>query len=96
MTLAVVAGVLAIGGFALADRFSGRNLAVMRHTASLSNDPQLGGERGATAIVGEVVRITGRQGAWSRVVLDDGRDGWIENAVLMSLDVRDVDQIRVN
>jgi tetratricopeptide (TPR) repeat protein len=96
MTLAVVAGVLAIGGFALADRFSGRNLAVMRHTASLSNDPQLGGERSATAIVGEVVRVTGRQGAWSRVVLDDGRDGWIESAVLMSLDVRDVDQIRVN
>jgi hypothetical protein len=95
-TIAVAAGVLALGGFALAERFSGRNLAVMRHTASLSTEPQLGGERGATAIIGEVVRVTGRQGAWSRVVLDDGRDGWIESAVLMSLDARDVEQIRVN
>ena len=54
-----------------------------------STDPQLGGERGATAIIGEVVRVTGRQGAWSRVVLDDGRDGWIEASALVSLDMRD-------
>jgi tetratricopeptide (TPR) repeat protein len=96
MMAAVVAGVFVLGGFALAERFAGRNLAVMRQSASLSDEPQLGAERGATAIVGEVVRVTGRQGAWSRVVLDDGRDGWIENAGLLSLDVRDVDQIRVN
>ena len=93
---AVIAGVFALGGFALRERFSGRDLAVMRHTASLTNEPQLGSERGASAMVGEVVRVTGRQGAWSRVVLDDGRDGWLENTVLISLDARDVDQIRVN
>ncbi len=92
-TLAVVAALLGLGGFALADRLSGRQLAVVRHTGSLSSDPELGGERGATAIVGEVVRVTGRQGAWSRVVLDDGRDGWMENAALLSLDTRDVSQI---
>ena len=61
-----------------------------------SADPQLGGERGATAIIGEVVRVTGRQGAWSRVRLDDGRDGWIESAALVSLDTRDSEQIRAN
>ena len=33
----VVAAVLAIGGFALADRLSGRHLGVMRHTASLQH-----------------------------------------------------------
>jgi hypothetical protein len=90
--LAVAAGVLAIVSFGYADRVSGRHVTVLRRTASLSVDPQLGSERGATAIIGEVVRITGRQGAWSRVSLDDGRDGWIENEVLVSLDPKDVAQ----
>jgi hypothetical protein len=93
-TLAVIAALVAVGGFALSDRLSGRHLAVMRRTASLSTDPELGGERGATAIIGEVVRISGRQGAWSRVLLDDGRDGWLENAALVSLDNRDVSEMR--
>lgn len=88
-TLAIIAVVIAIGGFALSDRLAGRHLAVVGRTASLSSDPELGGERGPTAIVGEVVRVTGVQGAWSRVRLDDGRDGWLENAGLVSLDTRD-------
>jgi len=88
-TLAVIAGLIAIGGFALEDKLSGRHLAVLRHTASLRSDPDLEAELGATAIIGEVVRVDGRQGAWTRVRLDDGRDGWIENAELMSLDVAD-------
>jgi len=96
MTLSVTAALLAIGGFALNERLNGKHLGVMRHTASLNTDPQLGGERGATAIIGEVVRVTGRQGAWSRVRLDDGRDGWIENTSLVSLDSRDAEQIRGN
>jgi hypothetical protein len=93
VALAVLATVISISGFALNDRFAGRHLAVVRHTESLSQDPELGGERGATAIIGEVVRVTGRQGAWSRVVLDDGRDGWVESAALISLDARDASQI---
>jgi hypothetical protein len=93
VALAVLATAISIGGFALNDRFAGRHLAVVRHTESLSHDPELGGERGATAIIGEVVRVTGRQGAWSRVVLDDGRDGWVESAALISLDARDASQI---
>ena len=95
-TLGVICGALVIAGFALDDRLSGRHVAAMRQTASLNNEPQLGGERGATAIIGEVVRVTGRQGAWSRVVLDDGRDGWIESSSLISLDAKDFDQIRIN
>jgi hypothetical protein len=88
-TVAVFGGVLAIAGFALADRTSGAHLAVLRRTASLSTDPTLGGDLGPTAIVGEVVRVTGRQGAWTRVRLDDGRDGWLENASIISLDPRE-------
>jgi hypothetical protein len=91
--VAVGAGVIMIGGFALSDRLSGRHLAVVRHTVSMNTDPELGGERGPTAIIGEVVRVGGQQGAWSRVVLDDGRDGWVENAELLSLDARDAGQI---
>jgi hypothetical protein len=29
--------------------------------------------------------VRGEQGAWSRVVLDDGRDGWIATSALVSL-----------
>jgi hypothetical protein len=90
---AAVSVLLIVAGFALSDRLAGRNLAVMRHTASLNTDPQIGGDRGATAIVGEVVRATGRQGAWTRVRLDDGREGWIESTALISLDARDAAQI---
>ncbi len=96
VVLSVIAVLIAIGGFALADRLSGRHLAVVRQTASLHHDPELGSERGPTAIIGEVVRVSGRQGAWSRVVLDDGRDGWLDNAALISLDVRDAAQIAGN
>jgi hypothetical protein len=92
-TLATTAAAIAIVGFGLGDRTSGRRAAVLRHTASLSNDPEFGGERGATAIIGEVVHVTGRQGAWTRVVLDDGRDGWLESSALISLDARDASQI---
>jgi tetratricopeptide (TPR) repeat protein len=96
VTVSVICVALVIGGFALRDRLSGRDVAAMRVTTSLSTEPQLGGERGATAIIGEVVRVAGRQGAWSRVVLDDGRDGWIETSSLISIDVTDVDQLRIN
>ncbi len=90
--LAVTAAAVAILGFALADRLAGRHLGVVRQTGSLSAEPRLGSDPGPTAIVGEVVRVSGRQGAWSRIVLDDGRDGWIENAQLISLDARDANQ----
>jgi hypothetical protein len=92
-SLSVGAGIVVLCGFALAERAAGRHLEVMRRTASLSSDPEIGGERGPTAIVGEVVREIGRQGAWSRVRLDDGRDGWVESAALISLDTRDASQI---
>ncbi len=91
--LAVTAGIAVLAGFELRERDAGRHLDVLRRTASLTSDPEIGGERGPTAIVGEVVREIGRQGAWSRVRLDDGRDGWVESAALISLDTRDPSQI---
>lgn len=91
-SLGVAAAIIALGGFELRERDAGRHLDVLRYTASLNSDPEIGGERGPTAIVGEVVREIGRQGAWTRVRLDDGRDGWVESAALISLDTRDASQ----
>lgn len=88
-TLAVLALAVLAGGIALEDRVSGHNLAVVRRTGSLAADPSLGAELGPTAIIGEVVRVSGRQGAWTRVILDDGRDGWMESASLLPLGARD-------
>ena len=95
-SLAVPAAAMAIGAFALTDRVSGRHLAVVRHTEALRSDPQLGADRGAIAIVGEIVRVSGREAAWSRVTLDDGRDGWVQSADLVSIDVRDAGQPGTN
>src|SRR5262249_19530186 len=69
-SLAVTTGIIVVSGFALVESAAGRHLEVMRTTTSLSSDPEIGGERGPTAIVGEVVREIGRQGAWTRVRLD--------------------------
>jgi hypothetical protein len=87
--LGVVAGMFILGGLVLIDQQNGRQLAVVRRTGSLSSDPMLASERGATAIIGEVVKTRGRQGSWTRIVLDDGRDGWVESSGLISLDTRD-------
>lgn len=91
--VAGMAGVIALGGFVMAERLGGRHLAVVRQTTSLRAEPDLGGDTDATAIIGEVVRVRGRQGAWSRLILDDGRDGWIETESLVSLDTRDGAQV---
>jgi hypothetical protein len=84
--VAVVAGVIVISGFVLSERLAGRHVAVVRQTTMLRTQPDLAGDTDATAIVGEVVRVGGREGAWSRVVLDDGRDGWVETDSVLSLD----------
>ena len=91
--VALVAGMMAVGGFVVSERLAGRHLAVVRQTTALRGEPDLSGDADATAIVGEVVRVSGRQGAWSRVILDDGRDGWLESETTLSLDEREGSQI---
>jgi uncharacterized protein YgiM (DUF1202 family) len=40
--------------------------------------PALSGDAGVEAQSGELVHVTMRQGAWTRVRLSDGRPGWVE------------------
>jgi hypothetical protein len=89
-TSMVIAGSVAlIATFGIEAQLAGRRIAVVRETMQLHDDPMLGSERGASAIVGEVVRVKGVRGAWTLVGLDDGRDGWIDSGSLISLDQQD-------
>jgi hypothetical protein len=47
--------------------------------------PALGAEGEAVPMAGEVARVTQRQGVWTRVSLDGGRDGWIASERLAPL-----------
>jgi tetratricopeptide (TPR) repeat protein len=84
--LGTVAVLLVLGALDVDQRLTARRLAVMRATTRLSTDPTLGGASSGSAIVGEVALVASRQGAWTRVVLDDGREGWVESANVMSLE----------
>jgi hypothetical protein len=65
---------------------SGAHRAVVRASAALSVDPSLGADRGASTIVGEVVRVVEEQSVWTRISLDDRRQGWVETSSLIRLD----------
>lgn len=67
------------------DRLTGRRLAVVADPAPLRASPALGAERAGALLVGEVARVEEQRGAWSRVALDAGRDGWIETDRLVPL-----------
>ncbi|OYV67054.1 MAG: hypothetical protein B7Z72_10255, partial [Gemmatimonadetes bacterium 21-71-4] len=84
--LAVGAALVGLGAISLQARLSARGVAVARMSAALSDDPAYGADRGPTVVIGEMVRVVGRQGAWSRVQLDGGREGWMANEQLVPLD----------
>jgi hypothetical protein len=73
------------------ERLSGRGLAVVQRSGALVVSPALGADRAGNADVGEVARVRALYGAWSRVVLDGGRQGWIESARLIPLAAPPVD-----
>ena len=88
--LAYAAGIagllLLLAGLDLDQRLAARNLSIVRSTSRLSSDPALAGEAKGTAVIGEVARTLRREGVWTFVTLDDGREGWIESARLVSLE----------
>ena len=78
-----------IATFGLEAQLAGKRVAVVRATTQLHAEPMLDSQRGASGLVGEVVRIKGVHGAWTLIGLDDGRDGWIDSSSLISLDQQD-------
>jgi hypothetical protein len=79
---ALIVGVLSIE---LESRVNGARLAVVRSGAPLVSDPAIGMDRGPTVATGEIVRIAGRRGTWTRVEAANDRDGWIASAQLLRL-----------
>lgn len=85
MVTLVVAGSAATGARLFENRLEGRGLAVVTDPAPLRALPALGSEGGAVPLVGEVARVVRRQGVWTHVSLDGGRDGWIASERLAPL-----------
>ena len=86
-TAAVLVGLLAIE---LEARVQGTRLAVVRRAAALSSDPALGMDRGPSIGTGEIVRVVGRRGGWTRVEATAERDGWIASSLLLPIEERRV------
>ncbi len=70
---------------ALENRLEGRGFVVVTEPAALRVLPALGAEGGSVPLVGEVARVVRRQGVWTHVTLDGGRDGWISTERLAPL-----------
>jgi hypothetical protein len=81
--LAVCALFVGLAAIEIETRVAGTGLAVVRHATALSSDPALGMDRGPSVATGEIVRIAGRRGAWTRVQASDERDGWIGSSQLL-------------
>ena len=83
--LAACALIVGLASIELETRISGTRLAVVRHAAPLMSDPAFGMDRGPTVGTGEIVRIAGRRGTWTRVEAADDREGWIASSQLWVL-----------
>ena len=83
MPLAVCALVVGLASIEIEARVAGARLAVVRHAGSLTSDPAIGMDRGPVVGTGEIVRVVGRRGGWSRVEATDERDGWIPSSQLL-------------
>lgn len=67
-------------------RLAARDLAVIRTSSRITREAALVGEQVGTAYAGEVVRAGMRNGVWTHVALDGGRDGWIASSALSGLE----------
>jgi hypothetical protein len=82
----VAAAISGLGMIELQARLTGHNLAVAGSNLTLNTDPALAATRGPNVVIGEIVRVSGRQGAWVHVALADGREGWAASDRLAGLD----------
>ena len=84
-TTALLVGVIAIE---VETRVAGERIAIVRRSHSLSSDPALGMDRGASVGTGEMVKVVGRRGIWLRVEASDDRDGWLSSSDVFLLSER--------
>lgn len=84
--LVVSAAVVGLCTIAIAGRIDAHAIAIVRANTTVTNDPVLGADAGPSVGIGEIVRVLGRQGAWARVELDGGRQGWLPVQQLVALD----------
>jgi hypothetical protein len=85
--LATGALVALVVGLRQHDVLGGRDAAVVMSATQLRAMPVLSSEASIEALPGEVARILGHQGAWTRVELTDRRRGWVEGQRLQRLAV---------
>ena len=83
----MVAGalLLAAGAIVLDERLAARDLAVVRGATMLRALPALGSDGVLTLHPGEIARRISRRGEWALVQLQNGREGWVEMPMLISL-----------
>ncbi len=84
-TLCALIVVAAVGG-GVREIERGARLAVISEGGPLRILPALGADRGASVLTGEVARTRARQGVWTRIELDGGRNGWVESHRIVPLD----------
>jgi tetratricopeptide (TPR) repeat protein len=88
VAMAIAGGIALLGTLGLEDQLNGKHVAIVAMSIQLHEEPILESQRAANALIGETVRVRSVQGAWTRVQLDDGRDGWIDSADLIPVDYR--------
>jgi hypothetical protein len=85
MPLAACALLVGLASIEMETRIAGTRLAVVQRVSALTSDPAIGMDRGPVVGTGEIVRVAGRRGAWTRVEASDDREGWISSAQLLPL-----------
>ena len=85
-TTAAIVAVLAGGGALwVHSATDSTDLAVVASAGSTRTAPALVAERGVSVVPGEIVRVIRREGVWSRVSVDRGARGWLEESQLLPL-----------
>ena len=88
MPLAAGAIIVGLVSIEAQSRIAGTRLAVVRSAGTLTSEPAIGLDRGPNVGTGEIVRVVGRRGMWTRVEASGDRDGWIASSLLARLDDR--------
>jgi tetratricopeptide (TPR) repeat protein len=88
IAMAIAGGIALLGTLGLEDQLHGKRVAIVAMSIQLHEEPILESQRAANALIGETVHVRSVQGAWTRIQLDDGREGWIDSADLIPVDYR--------